>query len=268
MNIFEILLTIIAGLIIGSFLNVCIYRLPRERSVIRPRSFCPSCEHTIPWYDNIPVLSFLILRGRCRFCKKKISPRYILVETLTAGLFLLFVSQFGIGAVSSVYIVLGCALLVSTFVDFEYQIIPDEITYPGMALGALLAVAFPVLHGTDNRLFSFLDSIAGLLLGGVLIYAIAAAGTVLFRKKLQELGEESAMGGGDVKYLAMIGAFLGYKAVIFIFLLAPFFGVIVGLIAKFKYKKDIIPYGPYLSIATIVVIVWGKKILNTLFPYM
>ena len=256
------------GLLIGSFLNVCIYRMPIEKSIISPRSQCPRCDHMIPWYDNIPVISFIILLGKCRFCKKGISGRYAIVEILTSVIFILLVKQLGVDAVTIIYMILSCGLITATFIDIDYQIIPDEITYGGMVLGLILSVVFPGLHDTANRFYSLRSSFLGLLSGGLLIYAIAWIGTIAFKKKLKEIGEESAMGGGDVKYLAMIGAFLGWKGVIIVFFLAPFFGSIVGIIEKLRRKADIIPYGPYLSVATIIVILWGDRIMRTLFPYL
>jgi len=258
----------IFGLMIGSFLNVCIHRLPVEESVVTPRSHCVKCKKTISWYDNIPVLSYIALGGKCRFCKSKISPRYLIVEIITAVLFVFLISKLGLNSVTIIYIALTSALIAATFIDLKHQIIPDEITYGGMVVGVILSVIFPQLHDTANRLYALRDSILGLLTGGALIYALSALGTIAFRKKLKEIGEESAMGGGDVKYLAMIGAFLGWQGALFVFFLAPFFGGVVGVIEKLRRKADIIPYGPYLSVATLVVIVWGERILNRLFPYI
>ena len=262
-----IFIVAIAGLLIGSFLNVCIYRIPLEKSIIKPRSHCIQCSRMISWYDNIPVISFIMLLGRCRFCKKKISPRYAIVEILTSVVFVLLVKQLGLNVVTLIYMVLSCGLIAATFIDIDYQIIPDEITYGGMILGIILSVIFPGLHDTANRFYSLRSSFLGLLLGGALIYAISWIGTIAFKKKLKEIGEETAMGGGDVKYLAMIGAFIGWKGVIIVFFLAPFFGSIVGIIEKLRRKADIIPYGPYLSIAALITILWGDGIMRTLFPY-
>ncbi len=261
-----IFIAAIAGLLIGSFLNVCIYRMPLEKSIIRPRSHCTQCNHMIAWYDNIPVISFIMLLGRCRFCKKRISVRYAAVEILTSAVFVLLVKQLGFNAVTLIYMALSCGLIAATFIDIDYQIIPDEITYGGMVAGLILSIIFPDLHETANRLYSLRSSFLGLLLGGVLIYAISWIGTIVFKKKLKEIGEETAMGGGDVKYLAMIGAFLGVKGVIIVFFLAPFFGSIIGIIEKIRKKADIIPYGPYLSIAALITILWGGIIIRTLFP--
>ena len=257
---------IIIGLMIGSFLNVCIYRMPREKSIVMPRSYCPACKHQIPYYDNIPVLSFILLLGKCRFCKKSISLRYVTVEVLTAIIFAILIKVLGLNAVTVIYMVLSAGLIIATFIDFEYQIIPDEITYGGMLVGVIASLAFPQLHNTANRFYALRDSLFGIILGGALIYLIASIGTIAFRKKLKEIGQESAMGGGDVKYMAMIGAFLGWQGAVFVFFLAPFFGSFVGVIEKLRKRADIIPYGPYLSLATLIVILLGDKILQTVFP--
>jgi leader peptidase (prepilin peptidase)/N-methyltransferase len=194
--------------------------------------------------------------------------RYPVVEITTAVTLLLLVTQTGLRLITIIYAILCCGMIVATFVDLKHSIIPDEISYGGIALGIILSIIYPKLHNTDNRLQALFFSIAGILVGGALIYSISAAGSLIFRKKLKQIGEESAMGGGDIKYLAMIGAFLGYKYVLFVFFLAPLFGSIVGIIMKLRYKAEIIPYGPYLSLATLVVILWGERIWRILYPYL
>jgi leader peptidase (prepilin peptidase) / N-methyltransferase len=262
------MLTFIAaafGLIIGSFLNVCIHRLPAGGSIIVPGSHCPLCGHGIPWHDNIPVLSFILLFGKCRFCKKRISLRYIIVEMLTGFMFVLIVQHIGPKPEAFVYMILSCALIIASFIDLQYQIIPDEITYTGMGAGVLLSIALPLTHSTSNRLYALGDSLAGLFLGGLLIYAMAFIGEIAFRKKLKEIGEDSAVGGGDIKYLAMIGSFLGWKGVVIVFFMSPFFGSIIGIIEKLRRKADIIPYGPYLSISAFITALWGNEIIKAVF---
>ncbi|MFH1868782.1 MAG: prepilin peptidase [Candidatus Omnitrophota bacterium] len=255
-----IFFSIILGLIIGSFLNVCIYRMPKSKSVVRPRSHCPSCEKIISWYDNIPVLSFILLGGKCRFCKAKISIRYAVVEILTALVFVFLIKTLGFNFTTIIYIAVSCGMIVATFIDFDHQIIPDEITIGGMIAGLILSFIYPQLHFTASRFHGLLYSMAGLLTGGSMIYLIGILGKFLFKK--------DAMGGGDVKYLAMMGSFIGFKGAILIFFVAPFFGAIVGIFMKIKYKAEIIPYGPYLSIAALLVMVWGDRILQLLFPYL
>lgn len=247
----------IFGLILGSFLNVCIYRLPKKESIIKPSSYCPECKKPIPWYDNIPVISYILLKGRCRFCKKAISPRYIIVELLTAVLLVSAFMAWGLSIKFIIYSILFCGLIAAAFVDFKHQIIPDEITYGGMVLGLIFSLFYPSLQGESFWYSGLIYSTLGLLVGGASIYFTGVIGKLIFKKE--------AMGGGDVKLMAMIGAFLGWKFVILIYFIAPFFGSVVGIIMKLKYKKDIIPYGPYLSLATVVAIFWGNNILNYLF---
>ena len=248
------LIIFILGLVVGSFLNVCIYRLPRNESIITPRSHCPYCSKTIPWYDNIPLLSFLLLGGKCRFCRVRISPLYFIVELLTALLFVLFLNFFGLNVSFIVYTALACSLVVITFVDLKIEEIPDEITIPGMFIGLVLSFSFPQLMREGMRFPALLNSFLGLLAGGLSIYLMGALGKFLFKRE--------AMGGGDVKLMAMIGTILGWRLVILVFFLAPFFGSVVGIILKIKQNREVIPYGPYLSLATIIIVLWGNEILG------
>lgn len=244
----------IMGLIIGSFLNVCIYRLPKNKSIVSPPSHCPNCKKAILWYDNIPLLSYLVLGGKCRFCKVKISPRYFLVEALTGIAALLLFIGFGLTPKFFAYSVLTFGLIVATFVDFEIQEIPDQISIGGAITGLVVAFAFPSIFDTSSRLSSLLASFLGAFAGGLSIYLMGVFGKMAFKKE--------AMGGGDVKLMAMIGAFLGWREVLVVFFMAPFFGGIAGLILKLKDGRDIIPYGPYLSLAALVTIFFGNRILN------
>jgi leader peptidase (prepilin peptidase)/N-methyltransferase len=246
------------GLMLGSFLNVCIYRLPKGRSVISPRSACPGCGKAILWYDNIPVMSFIALGGKCRSCRAAISWRYPAVEILTALVILALFCAFGLTAKFFVYAVLSSLLIVATFVDFEIYEIPDEISLGGLAVGFLLALMFPVIFGECSRARALLGSLIGAAVGGGSIYLMGVFGEFVFKKE--------AMGGGDVKLMAMIGSMLGWKLIVVVFFIAPLFGSIVGLALKFKDGRDIIPYGPFLSLATIVSIFWGERILG-LFTY-
>ncbi|MBL7071934.1 MAG: prepilin peptidase [Candidatus Omnitrophica bacterium] len=254
-----IIFIFILGAVIGSFLNVCIYRLPREESIVFPGSHCTHCNHKLYWHDNIPFFSYLILRGKCRFCARPIAFRYFLVEFLTAALLVTLYVFFGLSAKFFVWSVLTAALIASTFIDFEHQIIPDVITLPGIAVGLMASLLFPSIQGETVRSSSLLSSFIGMLAGGGSIYAMGVFGKLVFKKE--------AMGGGDVKLMAMAGAFLGWKLVILAFFIAPFFGSVVGVTVKIKQKKDIIPYGPYLSLALIVAILWGQRILGYLFFY-
>ncbi len=316
------------GAIIGSFLNVCIVRMPHEKSIVWPGSHCVHCQALIPWYDNIPLLSCLILRGQCRFCHKRISSRYFLVEFLTGSFFVFFYHYYHLNWVLLPYLVLLCGLIVATFIDIEHRIIPDEISLGGIVVGLIFSVMIPGMHDfsltslwsgrifmrilygalafaalieylIDNKkksedqfedlvimimvgiaigielLLSFflpslqtrtpeiaahllsLDaSLIGFLSGGGLIYAMGLLGNWLFKKE--------SMGGGDVKLLAMIGSFLGWQMALLTFFVAPFFGAVVGVIVKLRTKSSVIAYGPFLALASMICLFWGKSIMDWL----
>ena len=248
------LLVVIFGLIIGSFLNVCIYRTPRNESLAYPGSRCTSCKKPIPWYDNIPLLSYLMLRGRCRVCHEKISFRYFAVELISALCFLIIFMNFRLNYIFWIYSLLTASLIVVTFIDLEFQIIPDRISIVGIFIGIILSIIFPGLQSAFTWQRALLNSIIGALAGGGLIYLTGVLGQLAFKKE--------SMGGGDVKLMAMIGAFLGWKMAMLIFFLAPFFGAPIGIYVKLIKKEDIIPYGPYISLASFVAMVWGYKILR------
>jgi Type II secretory pathway, prepilin signal peptidase PulO and related peptidases len=245
------------GAIVGSFLNVCIYRLPKGRSIIVPGSHCPNCTAAIHWYDNIPIFSYIFLGGKARCCKAKISSRYFIVEVLTAAAFLILYLSFGLTSKFFAYAILASGLIIATFVDFEIQEIPDEVSIGMLPVGLTLVIAFPSILNEATRLGGFFNSFLGVLAGAGMIYAMGMFGEFVFKKE--------AMGGGDVKLLAMIGAFIGWKLTILTFFLAPVFGSVVGIIMKIKHGKDIIPYGPYLSLAAMCSIFFGEKILHLLF---
>lgn len=241
------------GSCMGSFLNVCIYRLPRNISIVFPRSQCPGCKKLIAWYDNIPVLSFALLRRKCRRCGSKIAFRYLFVEILTGLLVLFLFSNYGVSIDFVVYTVLFCSLIVVTFIDVDYQEIPDSISITGIFVGLLVSALYPRLQGANGNLEGFLSSLTGALAGGASIYLVGVIGKAIFRKE--------AMGGGDVKLLAMIGAFLGWKMAIITFFAAPFLGSVVGIAVKIKTGQSLIPYGPFLSLAGFIALFWGNDIL-------
>jgi leader peptidase (prepilin peptidase)/N-methyltransferase len=227
----------VLGLAFGSFLNVCIYRLPRDLSVVRPRSACPGCQQLISSYDNIPVLSWLILRGRCRNCKIKISPRYLLVELLTGAIFLACYAHFGATLAMFKYCALGFLLLGLIFTDAETQLLPDKMTLPGLVLGLILSliipvndlasqilpglVSLPVSSDVSWHLLSLADAVLGAVVGASFIYG---AGAIYLRARGVE-----GMGFGDVKLMAMIGAFLGAKLTIFTLFAGSITGSVFGL---------------------------------------
>jgi leader peptidase (prepilin peptidase) / N-methyltransferase len=246
------------GLIIGSFINVCIYRVPRNESIVVPRSHCPKCGHILRWYENIPVLSYVFLLGRCRKCRKRISFIYPLVEILTAVIAVLLYAFLGATPKTAVFFILFASLIMVTFIDFERQEIPDIITLPGIVIGFALSVLYPEILSKD-RLHAMLDSFLGILIGGGSLYIIGFLGELVFKKE--------AMGGGDIKLLAMIGAFLGMKFTLLTFFLAPFLGMFAGLLAKIKEGKDTIPYGPYISLAALLAVLWGDTILQFTYKY-
>lgn len=250
------------GAALGSFLNVCIYRLPRGRSVVSPRSQCPHCEKMIPWYDNIPILSYLLLGGKCRFCRGSISWRYPLVEALSALVLVLLWERFAFSLAFLVYAALTASLLVATFVDFDHYIIPDVITLPGIIIGlalSLLVWALPPVEGRGLFIRSFPPSLFGLAMGSGLLLAVGFLSLLIFKKE--------GMGGGDVKLLGMIGAFLGWKWTLMVAILASTIGGIVGLLLigiKLKKRTDYIPFGPYLSLGAIAIILF-EDILRAFF---
>jgi leader peptidase (prepilin peptidase)/N-methyltransferase len=265
----EKIIVFIFGSIVGSFLNVCIYRMPQGKSVVWPGSHCPNCEKKIPWYDNIPFLSYLLLRGRCRFCKKQISIRYLLVELLTALAFVLLFNRYGLTYDFFVYIVFVSSLIIATFVDIKHRIIPDEVSVGGIILGFLLtAIKGFNLGPVSYDMRPIFNSFLGIILGGGIIYLTGVLFDLVYFKLLKKppiQGETESMGGGDVKLLAMIGAFLGWKIAILTFFLAPFFGAIIGIINVVVKKDHTIPYGPFLSLAAFLSLFWADKIIRLIF---
>lgn len=245
-------LVFITGAAVGSFLNVCIYRIPEDKSVVRPSSACPRCGHPIRAYDNIPILSFFLLRGKCRDCGEGISPRYPIIETIT-GLFLLALYlKYGLSLKLLSFFAFGAALILISFIDLDHQIIPDIITLPGIPIGFLAAVF--VLQ------ISYIDSLLGIVLGGGVLYLIST-GYRLFTKR-------AGMGLGDVKLLAMIGAFLGWKSILFVLFTSSFLGSLVGIsiiMIKKGNMKYAIPYGPFLSLGAFAYLFWGQRVASMLF---
>ena len=265
------ILVFIFGSVVGSFLNVCIHRMPLGESVVWPHSHCPKCKKKIPTYDNIPFLSYIALKGKCRFCKGKISLRYPLVELVTALVFLAVFNRYRLSYDFFIFIVFICGLIIATFVDIQHRIIPDEISVGGITFGFILTA----IKGFNLRPVSYdprlmLDSFIGIIVGGGIIYLTGKLFDLVWFKILKRppiQGETESMGGGDVKLLAMIGAFLGWQKVIFVFFFAPFFGAVVGTINLLAKKDHTIPYGPFLSFAAIFSIFWMDKITRLIFPY-
>lgn len=243
------------GLIWGSFFNVCILRIPEDESLVTTRSHCPKCGDPIPWYLNIPVASYLYLRGRCRNCKARISVQYPLVEIGTALLFVGLNVKFGWGVHFLLYALFTSLLIVISVIDLYHQIIPDELSLPGILLGFIASF---FLHD-----ISWWSSLLGIGLGGGLFLGIA----YLYEK----LAKREGLGGGDVKLLGMIGAWLGYKSILLIIVMSSALGSIVGIIFMLIHKKDFktaIPFGPFLAIAALVYVFFGGPIQGFLFPDM
>lgn len=237
------------GACVGSFLNVCIYRLPAGESVVSPPSRCPACGREISWYDNIPVISFLLLSGRCRSCRSAISWRYPSVEMLNGLLTLLLFMKFGPSFTFVSLFVFSSALVAITFIDLDHQIIPDVITLPGIALG--FAASF-LVGGIDWK-----NSLIGILVGGGSLLIVAYG--------YQFLTGKEGMGGGDIKLLAMMGAFLGWPAVPFVIFASSLIGSIIGvtlMLIRGRDSKLAIPFGPFLSFGALLYIFYGSRIIT------
>ncbi len=250
MNAITVILIILIGLALGSFLNVCIYRIPLKKSILFPSSFCPNCGVKIRAWDNIPLLSFIMLKGRCRKCKSKISLQYPLVEFVTPTLIVITYLQFSLGWEFAAKAILCLLLVVIFFIDLKHRIIPDVITLPGIALGLLLSffVESP----------SVVNSLIGIFGGGVLFYLSAVLGELLFKKE--------SMGGGDIKLAMMLGAFLGWQKILLVFLISALLGTIVGTTALL-FSKDVketrmIPFGPFLASGSVLAIFLGDMLIS------
>jgi len=237
------------GALIGSFLNVCIFRLPRQESIAWPGSHCPACSHPIAWYDNIPIVSYLVLAGRCRHCAVRIPLRYPVVEALNALGYVGLLWFFGPSWPAVAYGLLYSALLVVAGTDLSHKIIPNAITLPGIAVGLISAATILPL--------GLMNGLIGLLVGGGILWLLAWASPYLFGKE--------GMGGGDIKLLAMIGAFLGWKPALMTIMVGSFLGSLVGvtLIAVRVIKReDYIPFGPFLVCGALVALFFGQSILD------
>jgi leader peptidase (prepilin peptidase) / N-methyltransferase len=236
------------GLVIGSFLNVCIYRLPRDQSIVWPASRCTTCGRGLAWYENVPVLSWAVLRGRCRTCGEKISIMYPVVEAVTSAMFVVMAAHFGITPLFVVRALFGCAMIVLFAIDLQHQILPNEITVPGIVIG-LVAAAF-----LDP---GWRDALVGAVAGGASLWLIAAAYRWLRRKE--------GLGFGDVKMLAMIGAFLGWKLMLLTLVFASFTGSLVALLLMVAGRADWqskLPLGTFLALGAVLACVCGEGIVG------
>ena len=264
------IIVFIFGSIVGSFLNVCIQRMPKLESVVWPRSHCPKCKKRIAAYDNIPFISYILLKGRCRSCKEKISLRYPLVELLTALLMLALFNRFGLNYNFFLYMVMLWGLIIATFVDIPHRIIPDEVSVGGTIVGFIMvSVIGFTLHPLKFNFSPMIQSLLGIITGGGIIYLTGALFDLVYFKLLKRPainGETESMGGGDVKLLAMIGAFLGPQKTLLTFFLAPFLGIVIGIINLITKKDHTIPYGPFLSLAALLSLFWGDRIIQLILP--
>ncbi len=343
----------VLGAVIGSFLNVCVHRMPRAQSIVTPPSHCPHCNELIRWYDNIPLVSYLVLRGRCRHCGARFTARYFMVELLTATLFLAVLLRFGWHWVVPVYWLFVAGLIAATFIDFEHYIIPDEITIGGVVVGLIISLALPSLHHTASHWKSALQSLLGIVTGGLCLLIIVELGKLALGRfkitlpagtlieigdgKLRYLDQEllwqdmftrasdrirfkavtlkfldqslenvdvrvsdthlevldqqydlaqigrieattdmliiprEAMGMGDVKLLAGIGAFVGWPATLFTIFVSSVVGGIIGMVLVLLNKKDLqsrIPYGPYIAFGALVWIFCGREVIDAYINFM
>lgn len=253
---FILLFSALFGAAVGSFLNVVILRLPEEGiSIVYPASHCPKCKHPLSWYENIPVLSYIVQRGKCRHCRTSISIQYPVVEIVMAVLTAAIVLHFGLTVAAAGYFLFTAALVSIIYIDIHHQIIPDIISIPGIAAGFLFSFINPYVD--------WLDSLIGILAGGGILYLVALL-YFLIRK-------QDGMGGGDIKLLAMLGAFLGWQALPFIIFASSLSGSIIGIMILAFQQKDSqtrIPFGPFLSISAIAYMFFSSKILYCLDLYI
>jgi len=249
MNWITLFFGFVFGTIVGSFLNVCIHRIPGGKSIIAPSSHCPLCKTPIRFYDNIPLVSFIILKGRCRGCQAPISLRYPLVEFLMGLFSLILLLRYGISTLYAIYFAFFASLTLVSFIDLPHRIIPDVISLPGIVIGLVISFLHPEM--------SIKDSLIGVLLGGGSLYVVASVYHMVTKRE--------GMGGGDVKLLAMIGAFIGWKGVLFTILCSSFVGSVVGVTLMFVSSADskyAVPFGPFLSLGAIIYVLWGEILIS------
>jgi leader peptidase (prepilin peptidase)/N-methyltransferase len=246
------------GAMIGSFLNVCIVRIPRGTSIIRPPSQCPGCKNTIRFYDNIPLISYFLLLGRCRDCGARISPRYVFVELLTAFLAAALYYEFGLSLAFFAAVIFAAALVVISFIDLEVRIVPDVISLPGIGVGLLFSlVGRYLIHDPSELVPSPLSALLGVLIGGGFLLAVAWA--------YEALTGVEGMGGGDIKLLAMIGAFLGWPSIPVTLFLSSLSGSVIGISAmliKGVGRKYALPFAPFLCLGALLYLFFGRELID------
>ena len=247
-DILVLLPLILLGLAVGSFLNVCIHRVPSRASVVSPGSRCPSCGYALAWADNIPVVSYAVLGGRCRSCRAPISIRYPIVELITMAVFVLHYVVLGADPILIPRLLLACAMIVLFAIDLEHHLLPNLITLPGIVIGLLFSLLFP--PGPRSALI-------GMLIGGGSLWLIGMA--------YSRYSGQEGMGGGDVKMLAMIGAFLGWKLVLVTLVFSSIAGAVIGVMVIVLRRGDLkyaLPYGTFLSLAGLVASLYGVRIVS------
>jgi leader peptidase (prepilin peptidase) / N-methyltransferase len=246
----RIIFSVIFGLLMGSFGNVCIARLPTKKSIVKPRSHCPKCNALIVWYDNIPIISYLLLGGRCRNCRKNISASYPIIESISAILGVVCYYKFGWDFESLFYFIFLWGLLVIIVIDLRHMIIPNVLTFSGIILG-LIGAASKILP------ISFTQSLIGLLVGGGILW-LSGYGYYMFTKRM-------GLGGGDIKLMAAIGAFLGLDLMILTLFVSSFLGAIVGIyliLVRKKSSKYAIPFGPYIAGGAAIALFFGYDLMR------
>ena len=283
------------GAVVGSFANVCIYRIPRKRenqeelglqdeeilpeghTIVQPRSFCPGCRRPIAWFDNVPLLSYALLNGRCRGCKTRIPFRYPFVEFLTGALFALSAWRFQQDlAMALVAMGVSAALVVLTFIDLDFRIIPDGISLGGTAVAFGLSALMPSLHlgvwpvlagPVSSRAQALLSAAVGAAVGAGSIYAMHLLGLLYLRGKARLRGlpwdrTQEVVGGGDLKLMAAVGALMGWQGAVLVFFIAPVFGAAAGGVRMLVSRDPYIAYGPFLALAAFLVLLWRGEILD------
>lgn len=251
MHITRLIIVFIFGAAVGSFLNVCIYRIPRKKSIVFPPSACPKCEKPVRFYDNIPLVSYIALRGKCRDCGAPIAFRYFVVELLTAVIFTLIYRRWGLSAEFFIQVFFTTILIVISFIDYDFQIIPDVLSIGGMVAGLIISFIRPG--------FRVMDAVYGVLIGGGVLFVIAYG--------YQLVTKREGMGGGDIKLLAMIGSFSGLKGVLFSLIGGSVVGTLVGIpLMLMKGKGEgtryAIPFGPFLSLCAVLYLFLGTGVIH------
>ncbi len=256
-NEFFVIIAGIFGASIGSFLHVCIWRIPREESIVFPASRCPECKTHIAWYDNLPLISWLILCGACRHCKTRIPVRYPIYEMLTALFFMGVVHIYGISSATFLYIFLVCDLIVASGIDWDHQYIPDILSLPLIPASLVIAAIAQWLEYFPTALVQGIyPALWGIIVGGGVIWAIRIVGTWVFKQE--------AMGFGDVKLMAFLGGFIGWQEALLCIFLAAFIGSVVGVSLKYSGrigKYGHIPFGPYLALGAYICFLYGNDII-------